>query len=169
MSDALGFAPPLWQGRERFVILDTAFAEGQRFLRWWQAWRDDAARCERLHVIALLPQSITAQHIRSAHPASPQHALALQLAQAWPVMTRNLHPLSFDDGRVQLLLAPRGPEQGVSDLVARVDAFFVDSAALSLPSTIKSLGRLAAEGASLSCETPPGAAAATAQIGRAHV
>ena len=162
MSDATGIAPPRWQGRERFVILDTAFGYGQRFLRWWQAWRDDAARCERLHVIALLPQSITAQQLRSAHAALPQHALALQLAQAWPVMTRNLHPLSFDDGRVQLLLAPRGPERGVSDLVARVDAFFVDSAALSLPSTIKSLGRLAAEGASLSCETPPGAAAATA-------
>ena len=102
MSDAPGIAPPRWQGRERFVILDTAFGHGQRFLRWWQAWRDDAARCERLHVIALLPRSVTAQHIRSAHAASPQHALAQQLVQAWPVMTRNLHPLSFDDGRVQL-------------------------------------------------------------------
>ena len=162
MSDASGIALPHWQGRERFVILDTAFAEGQRFLRWWQEWRDDAARCERLHVIALLPLSVTAQHIRRAHAASPLHALAPHLAQAWPVMTRNLHPLSFDDGRVQLLLAPRGPERGVSDLVARVDAFFVDSAGLSLPSTIKALGRMAAEGASLICETPPGTAVADA-------
>ena len=162
MSEGAGTAPRRWQGRERFVILDTAFDQGQRFLRWWQAWRDDAARCERLHVIVLLPHSVTAQHIRSAHAASPQHALALQLAQAWPVMTRNLHPLSFDDGRVQLLLAPRGPKQGVSDLVARVDAFFVDYARLSLPSTSKALGRLAAEGASLTCELPPGAAAVNA-------
>ena len=60
MSDAAGTAAPRWQGRERFVILDTAFGHGQRFLRWWQTWRDDAARCERLHVIALLPQGLTA-------------------------------------------------------------------------------------------------------------
>ena len=165
MSDAPGLAPPHWQGRERFVILDTAFGHGQRFLRWWQAWRDDAARCERLHVIALLPRSVTAQHIRSAHAASPQHALAQQLVQAWPVMTRNLHPLSFDDGRVQLLLAPRGPQRGVADLVARVDAFFVDSAGLSLPSAIKALSRLATEGASLTCEITPGAAAVHALRG----
>ncbi len=162
MSDGAETAAPRWQGRERFVILDTAFEQGQRFLRWWQAWRDDTARCERLHVIALLPYNVTAQHIRNAHAVSTQHALSLQLAQAWPVMTRNLHPLSFDDGRVQLLLAPRGPKQGVSDLVARVDAFFIDSAALLQPSAIKALGRLAAAGASLTCELPPGAATVNA-------
>ena len=160
MSDGLRSAPPRWQGRERFVILATAFDDGQRFLGWWQAWRDDAARCDRLHVIALLPQSITAGQIRKAHLGSPQQALAHHLADAWPVMTRNLHRLSFEDGHVQLLLVPgdplepREPSNGLSGLVARVDAFFIDAGMLAPPFTVKALGRLAAVGATLVCDAP---------------
>ena len=40
--------PARWRGRERFVILETGFGLGNNFLAAWDAWRHDAARCERL-------------------------------------------------------------------------------------------------------------------------
>lgn len=165
MSDGPCPAPPRWQGRDRFVILDTDFADGERFLGWWQAWRDDAARCGRLHVIAMLPQGVAVEQLRSANLGSPQHELAQRLADAWPVMTRNLHRLSFEGGRVQLLLAPGDPHKWLPGLVARFDMFFIDAGLLSTPSTIKALGRLAAVGAPLVCEAT--VATAADALGRA--
>ncbi|MBU1665894.1 MAG: bifunctional tRNA (5-methylaminomethyl-2-thiouridine)(34)-methyltransferase MnmD/FAD-dependent 5-carboxymethylaminomethyl-2-thiouridine(34) oxidoreductase MnmC, partial [Gammaproteobacteria bacterium] len=45
--------PQRWQGRERFVILETGFGSGLNFLATWAAWRDDPERCERLHYLAV--------------------------------------------------------------------------------------------------------------------
>ncbi len=154
-----------WRGRERFVVLDTDFDHGQRFLTWWQAWRDDAARCAQLHVIAMLPRALKAEQLRASHRQSPHDDLANELADAWPVLTPNLHRLSFEDGRVQLLLAPGEASAWLSALVAHVDSFFIDAAALSdsaaagLSRFTKSLARLAAPGATLSIEAADAAEA----------
>ena len=145
-----------WRGREHFVMLDTDFGHGHRFLNVWQAWRDDVARCGRLHFIAVLPRTITHTQLLDAHRESTRAELARQLAAAWPVLTPNLHSMSFENGRVQLLLAPGVPAAWLPELVARVDAFFVDAAALVDDITalrlVKALSRLAAAGARLECE-----------------
>ena len=154
-----------WRGRERFAVLDTDFGHGHRFLNVWQAWRDDVARCGRLHFIAVLPRTITHTQLLDAHRESTRAELARQLAAAWPVLTPNLHSMSFENGRVQLLLAPGKPAAWLPELVARVDAFFVDAAALVDDITalrlVKALSRLAAAGARLECE-PSHAVAASA-------
>ena len=44
--------PERWQGRARFVIVETGFGLGLNFLATWAAWRGDATRSARLHFIS---------------------------------------------------------------------------------------------------------------------
>ncbi len=130
-----------WQGRERYVILDTRFGTGERFLATWQAWRDDPGRCARLVFIAIEP-----------HPPSRDEVVK-PLQVAWPPLTPNLHSLDFDDGRVQLLLAIGEVSAWLPELVATVDAFHLDGAAKVWDQrACKALSRLAAPEATLFAE-----------------
>jgi tRNA 5-methylaminomethyl-2-thiouridine biosynthesis bifunctional protein len=130
--------PQRWQGRERFVVLDTDFAAGHRFLAAWQAWRDDPQRCARLVFIALQTRPLVAAEVHET------------LRQAWPPQTPDLHRLSFEAGRVELLLAPGGAALWLRELVAEVDAFCVGGQLPADPLRFcKALGRLAAPGATL--------------------
>ncbi len=95
---------PLWRDQADFVVLDTGFAAGERFLALWQAWRQDPLRCQRLHIVALDSHPLTAVDLLRAHRDSPLAESAQALAQAWPPMTPNLHLLEFEAGHVRLTL-----------------------------------------------------------------
>ena len=95
---------PLWRGQDDFVVLDTGFAAGERFLALWQAWRQDPLRCQRLHIVALELHPLTAADLLQAHQDSPLAEMAQALALAWPPMTPNLHLLDFEAGHVRLTL-----------------------------------------------------------------
>lgn len=154
--------PERWAGRTRFVILETGFGLGNNFLASWAAWRDDPARCERLVFISIEKHPLRRDDLVRAHAASPEPALAAQLTAAWPPLTHNLHGLSFENGRVQLLLALGDIRAWLPELVAEVDAFYLDGFAPARnpdmwdPYTLKLLGRLAA----------PAATAATWSVAR---
>ena len=149
-------------GRERIVMLQTGFGEGQRFLAAWQAWRaacDDPQRSTRLVFIAIEPNPPTHTELAAAHRTSPWPDLLNALLAAWPPLTPNLHRLSFDNGHVQLLLRVAEVPAGVAELVASVDEFWIDGPAPGPADgyaqepplhLCKALGRLAAPGALLS-------------------
>lgn len=119
--------PGRWAGRERFVILETGFGLGNNFLATWQAWKDDAARCERLVFISIEKHPLRREDLRRAHADSPLHGLVAQLIEHWPVLTPDLHVLDFEQGRVQLLLALGDVHRWMRELVAdEVDAFYLD-------------------------------------------
>ena len=136
--------PQRWQGRERFVVLDTDFGTGARFLSTLQMWRDDPRRCARLVFIALQPRVLVAADVHET------------LRPAWPPQTPDLHRLSFEAGQIELLLAPGDAAPWMRELVAQVDAFCIDG---NLPTDSlrlgKSLARLAAPGATLAAENLP--------------
>jgi tRNA 5-methylaminomethyl-2-thiouridine biosynthesis bifunctional protein len=149
-------------GRERVVMLQAGFGAGHRFLATWQAWqasryaRHDPHRCGRLVFIAIEPQPPTHADLLVAHRDSPRPDLARALLAAWPPLTQNLHRLSFDGGRVQLLLLVAEVRAGLGELVARVDTFWLDGTALGPDARIcKALGRLAAPGARLTASNAP--------------
>jgi tRNA 5-methylaminomethyl-2-thiouridine biosynthesis bifunctional protein len=154
--------PQRWQGCARFVVLETGFGLGNNFLATWAAWRDDPQRCERLHVISIEKHPPRREDLERAHAGSELRALADQLIRAWPALTPNLHPLGFEDGRVQLLLALGDAADWLPELVAEVDAFYLDGFAPSKNPQMwdrrltKALGRLAT----------PGATAATWSVAR---
>lgn len=154
--------PQRWQGRARFVILETGFGLGNNFLATWAAWRDDPARAERLVFISVEKHPLRTADLQQAHASSPEPALARQLLAQWPPLTHNLHVLDFEQGRVRLMLCLGEAREWLAELVADVDAFYLDGFSPSLnpeiwdPYLLRSLGRLAA----------PGATAATWSVAR---
>lgn len=142
--------PARWRGRARFTVLETGFGLGTNFLATWAAWREDPARCERLHFVSLEKHPLTRDDLERALVASPWPALARALLDAWPPLTPNLHLLDFDAGRVRLLLGLGDATTLARELVAHVDAFFLDgfaparNAAMWSPELFSVLARLAA-------------------------
>lgn len=146
--------PERWRSRTRFTILETGFGLGNNFLATWAAWRDDPARCERLFFVSIEKHPLSAADLARAHAACPAPALAQQLLAAWPPATCNLHTLTFEAGRVRLLLAFGDVRAWARELVARVDAYYLDgfaparNPAMWDRGVFAMLARLAAPGAS---------------------
>ena len=122
MSDAAAARP---------ARLQVGFGLGHAFLQAWHAWREASDRPARLDFIALTPSPPDAAALRRAHAGTAWQPLAESLAAQWPPLTRNLHCLAFDDGRVHLLLAVGEPLALLPELRATVDDFFIDELALS--------------------------------------
>ena len=147
--------PDRWQGRDRFVVLETGFGLGNNFLATWQAWRDDPLRCERLIYISVEAHPLTRDDLARVHAASPAPDLAAALQDAWPPLTPNLHLLAFEEDRVHLMLALGDVQAWLPEFVASVDAFYLDGFAPARNPRMwdqrvcKALGRLAAPGATL--------------------
>jgi tRNA 5-methylaminomethyl-2-thiouridine biosynthesis bifunctional protein len=152
-----------WRGRACCVVLDTDFQQGQNFIELWDAWRKDASRCERLHVISTLPTPLTRDQLLSTQGTAEHTALRQKLAAVWPALTPDLHSLSFEADHLQLLLCHGTAAHYLSELVASVDLFFIRPHSLSNPIVAnasrmaKALARLAAEGAVLMSEAHPSA------------
>ena len=145
--------PARWQGRDAFTVLETGFGLGNNFLATWAAWRADPGRCERLRFVSIEKHPLRAADLRRALSDSSAPELAAQLCDAWPPLTPDLHLLPFEDGRVELLLVLGDAGQRMRDVVASVDAFFLDGFAPARnpqmwePGIFKALSRLAAPGA----------------------
>ncbi len=145
--------PGRWQGRERFVILETGFGLGNNFLATWAAWRADPARSRRLFFLSLDAHPVGLEDLERAHAHSPLAALAGQLQAQWPPRMPGWHRLDFEEGQLSLLLAVGDIREVLPQWQAEVDAFFLDGFAPRLNPAMWSaealapLGRLAAIGA----------------------
>lgn len=142
--------PRRWQGRQRFVILETGFGLGNNFLATWAAWRADPQRTERLVFISVEKHPLRHADLQRAHAHTPEPVLAAQLLAQWPPLTHNLHVLDFEQGRVRLMLCLGEARDWLAEIVAGVDAFYLDGFSPALnpdiwdPYLLRSLGRLAA-------------------------
>ena len=145
--------PGRWQGRERFVVLETGFGLGNNFLATWAAWRADPQRCERLVFISLEKHPLTPADLARVHRSSEAPTLAAELLAQWPPLTPDLHALDFEGGRVQLLLVFGDALQTLPGLQAEADALYLDGFAPSRNAELWSaelfrrLARLVAPGA----------------------
>lgn len=153
--------PRRWQGRDRFVVLDTGFGAGGAFLRTWAAWRADPGRCARLVVLAIEPRPLDGDDLRRRWAeAGDLRDEADALVGAWPPLTPDLHRLAFDAARVQLLLAFGEVAAWLPEWIAEVDAFYLHGMADERADPVrrgKALARLAAPGAILATTAPPDA------------
>jgi tRNA 5-methylaminomethyl-2-thiouridine biosynthesis bifunctional protein len=155
--------PVRWAGREHFTVLETGFGLGNNFLATWDAWRTDPRRCARLTFLSIEKHPPARADLDRVHAAHALPALAAQLVAQWPAPTPDLHRLSFDAGRVTLLLAYGDVAQWLPQLCASVDAFFLDGFApaknpdMWQPRVLKALGRLAAPEATASTWSAAGA------------
>lgn len=154
--------PGRWQGRERFVVLETGFGLGNNFLATWDAWRQDPARCGRLVFVSVEKHPLRREDLARAHAQGALPELATQLIERWPPLTAGLHTLGFEGGRVELLLGLGDARALLRELVLQADALYLDGfAPLRNPELwdewlLKSLARHAV----------PGTTAATWSINR---
>jgi tRNA 5-methylaminomethyl-2-thiouridine biosynthesis bifunctional protein len=148
--------PQRWQGRQRFVILETGFGLGLNFLATWQAWRNDIQRSRRLHFVSIEKHPFTVADLATAQQAWPEFAeLATRLQQQWPVLTPGMHRLYFEDDQVVLTLLFGDATTQLGSIDASVDAFYLDGFSpaknpeLWTPQLCRGLARMAAPAATL--------------------
>ena len=140
--------PQRWQGRERFVMLDTDFDDGHAFVAAWRAWRDDPQRCGWLVMVAVAARVPSSAELRAAHGRHDD--LFDRLLRAWPPPTPDLHTLAFEHGRVRLLLAIGSLRSRLPALRVQADALFGRASVFEADARlIELLGRKAATGATL--------------------
>ncbi|MBP6095296.1 MAG: bifunctional tRNA (5-methylaminomethyl-2-thiouridine)(34)-methyltransferase MnmD/FAD-dependent 5-carboxymethylaminomethyl-2-thiouridine(34) oxidoreductase MnmC [Methyloversatilis sp.] len=121
--------PGRWAGRERFVVLETGFGLGLNFLATWRAWRDDPARCERLHFISIEKHPFLQYDLATFYRrALPQDMtdMAQRLVERWPLAVGGLHRIEFDGGRVVLTLAFGDVQDLLPQLKLRANALYLD-------------------------------------------
>ena len=155
--------PERWKGRDAFVILETGFGLGLNFLAAWDAWRADPSRPARLHFISVESRPLDARDLESALAAFTELApLSRALRAAWPPPLAGFHRLHFDGGNVILSLLFGDAAAVLPQLVASVDAFFLDgfspanNPGIWSPEVVRELARVAAPGATLATWTVAG-------------
>ena len=155
--------PQRWQGRDRFVIVETGFGLGLNFLAAWDAWRADPNRPRRLHFVSVESRPFEGADLAAAlAPFEELAPLARALASAWPPPLAGFHRLHFDAGNVILTLLLGEAGALLPQLEARADAFFLDGFAPSRnpgiwsPEVVRELARLAAPGATVATWTVAG-------------
>jgi tRNA 5-methylaminomethyl-2-thiouridine biosynthesis bifunctional protein len=119
--------PERWRGRDRFVIVETGFGTGLNFLTTWAAWREDAARSRTLHFISCELHPFRADDLVRIHANWPELApLSAQLRAQWPALAGGMHRLHLDEGRVCLTLYFGDVREGLAQIGASANAFFLD-------------------------------------------
>ncbi len=148
--------PTRWQGRERFVILETGFGLGLNFLVTWAIWQADSQRCRRLHFVSVEKHPFAAADLQAAQAAWPEFAaLAAELRERWPPLVPGVHRLNLAGGRVILTLVFGDAAEVLRKIDAEVDAFYLDGFSpaknpeLWSAPLCRALARLAAPGATL--------------------
>ena len=155
--------PQRWAQRDRFVILETGFGLGVNFLAAWDAWRADPRRPRRLHFVSVEASPLThADLVAALAPFEELQPLALALAAAWPPPLAGFHRIHFDGGNVILTLLLGEAHALLPQLIAQVDALFLDgfspakNPGIWSPDVVRELARLAAPGATLATWTVAG-------------
>ena len=95
--------PAAWQGLPRWCVLETDFADGNRFLALWQRWAQDPAAPRILHVVALAghaPERASLQQALGEHPDLAPWAG--QVLGQWFGFLPGFHRLVLHGGRLQL-------------------------------------------------------------------
>lgn len=145
--------PERWAHRERFVILETGFGMGLNFLVTWRAWKEDPARCRRLHFVSIEKHPFTLDDLRALHRLYPELASeAAELHARWPMLVSGAHRLEF--GNVVLTLFFADVAQ-LRDLRLSADAIYLDGFApaknpdMWTHQVLRSVSRLAARDATL--------------------
>jgi tRNA 5-methylaminomethyl-2-thiouridine biosynthesis bifunctional protein len=119
--------PQRWQRREQFTIAETGFGTGLNFLATWQAWQSDPQRCTRLHFISIEKHPIQRETLRTLLANWPElQACATELLAKYPPLLSGFHRLSLAQGRITLTLCFMDVQAALAELVARVDAWYLD-------------------------------------------
>lgn len=146
----------IWQGQPLHVVADTGFGQGLNFLRAWRNWRDDPARCDRLHCAAITPQAPSRTALlasASAHPGLAE--LAVELASHWPEPAPpGFHVLPLDGGRVTLTLCVGGLLPVLQSWRFLADTVWLANGS-GTPDVLRAVARLSHRQTRVACDAAP--------------
>ena len=145
--------PRNWARARVFTIVETGFGLGLNFLATWRQWREDPARCERLHFVSIEKHPLDRATLAQLHRRYSEFApLAKLLQDAWPPLVAGMHRLHFEGERLTLTLAFGDVSELAARLRPRADAIYLDGFAPRLnqdmwsPQLMQRLARLARPG-----------------------
>lgn len=93
------------QKNARFVIAETGFGTGLNFLITWYFWQKHAPSTATLYYYSCEKFPLSLSDLQLCLALWPQlDSLAAQLVANYPVLTPGFHSLSFQEGRVNLIL-----------------------------------------------------------------
>lgn len=148
--------PGRWQQRRIFTILETGFGLGLNFLATWRTWRDDPARCGRLHFVSIEKHPfVVADLAVLLDEFHENRSESSQLIAQWPMLVSGMHRLAFEGGNVVLTLFFGDVADALPQLQLAADAIYLDgfapqkNPAMWAAPLLRHLGRLAAPGATL--------------------
>ncbi|MYB35397.1 MAG: bifunctional tRNA (5-methylaminomethyl-2-thiouridine)(34)-methyltransferase MnmD/FAD-dependent 5-carboxymethylaminomethyl-2-thiouridine(34) oxidoreductase MnmC [Gammaproteobacteria bacterium] len=119
--------PVRWVDKPVFTIAETGFGTGINFLATWQLWRRHPGNHARLHYISLEKYPLDIKTLRSCHALFPElDSLSMQLCQQWPGTLTGFHRCFLDAGRITLTLCHGEAHQVLSELIAKVDCWYLD-------------------------------------------
>lgn len=119
--------PAAWAGRDRYAVLETGFGTGLNFLATWAAWRGDPSRASFLHYCSVEKHPFDARDLARLHRQWPEFsALSAELLANWPSAVPGFQRIALDGGRVHLTLMLGDARDCLPELVARIDAFYLD-------------------------------------------
>lgn len=150
------------QNSDTFVVGETGFGTGLNFLATWLEWRKHSD-IGRLIFISTEAHPMSTADMEKAHSAFPEvRELAADLRDAMPPPSKGFHSRTFDNGRVSLLLLIGDASEMLSQLVAKVDAWYLDGFApaknpeMWTENLFQQLERLSKPGATLATFTAAG-------------
>jgi tRNA 5-methylaminomethyl-2-thiouridine biosynthesis bifunctional protein len=154
-----------WQtlARKVFTIVETGFGTGLNFLCAWQLWREVAPAHASLHFVSTEKFPLTRDDLQRALSMWPELAeLRDQLVAQYRRIVPGWQRFVFDGGRVTLTLLMGDARETLPQLVAKVDAWFLDGFSpaknpeMWQQEIFDELARLAAPGCTLATFTSAG-------------
>jgi len=119
--------PDLWRGQQQFVIAETGFGTGLNFLTTVKLWLKTADTESRLHYLSIEKFPLSKSDLKQALSVWPEFSELLdELIGAYPLAVSGFHQLTLFDNRVSLMLMFGDVEDMLSQLNAKVDAWFLD-------------------------------------------
>lgn len=124
--------PERWRGREQFVIGETGFGTALNFLVTAAEWLAHAAPAACLHYLSTEKHPLSQDDLRLACQHWPQfRAIADELIDHYPPLAFGYHSRNLFSGRIRLILLFGDANDLLSQLEAKVDAWFLDGFAPS--------------------------------------
>ncbi|UCH47328.1 MAG: bifunctional tRNA (5-methylaminomethyl-2-thiouridine)(34)-methyltransferase MnmD/FAD-dependent 5-carboxymethylaminomethyl-2-thiouridine(34) oxidoreductase MnmC [Betaproteobacteria bacterium] len=118
--------PNRWQQANSFTIVETGFGCGLNFLATWDTLKQSAAACH-LDFVSVEKSPFSLEDLSTILRAWPElGTFASELLRAYPPLIPGFHRFHFDGGKVTLTLLLGDAVEMLSELEARVDAFFLD-------------------------------------------
>lgn len=119
--------PQRWQGQAHFTVGELGFGTGLNFLATWQAWQADPQRCSHLHYVAVEKHPIPRETLQTLLVSWPELVpYATELLVNYPSLLYGFHRLILANGAITLTLCLMDVQEALAELVATVDAWYLD-------------------------------------------